>query len=347
MQYEIADIPRGNNDKFANIMPPFIAYGLVDGIHLPLTLGMENCLIPKFDPKEFSQILIDLKPAHFVGIPSHFEMLMEDKRMDGVDLSFIKNAGCGGDQVLSSLEERVNIFLKEHNCENMMRVGYGMTENAAMSIFDLNNDMTKVGRVGIPMQLMNIGVFDEDGNELSYGEIGELRITSPAIINGYYNNDIESEKVIVNVNGERWIKTGDFALIDEDGNVKIIGRKRIMFIRPDGHNVFPDLIKDYLAGCPIIKDVCVVGIKSKYNEHGKIPTAIVVLKDTSISEQDAKQIIFDYQSHLLGERDGAIDIRFRNELPLTSIGKVDVIRVASEEALIESDIDFDTLIAKA
>lgn len=346
IQYAKADIPRGENDRFANIMPPFIAYGLVDGIQLPLSLGMENLLLPKFDPHEFSQILMKYKPAHFVGIPSHFEILMDDPRMEGKDLSFIKNAGCGGDMVSSSLEERTNRFLAEHHCSNMMRVGYGMTENAAMSIYDLNNAMTKVGRIGIPMQKTTVGVFDEDGNELGYNKAGELRISSPAIINGYFKNEQETANTIIEVSGERWIKTGDYAEIDEDGNVKIIGRKRAMFIRPDGHNVFPDLIRDYLIGCPIIKEVCVVGIKSRHHSHGKIPTAIVVLKDVKMNHDEAKKVIAEYQSHLLGERDGAIDIRFRNELPMTPIGKIDVLKIAMEENQHESDIDFDILTAR-
>ncbi len=346
IQYAKADIPRGYNDRFANIMPPFIAYGLVDGIQLPLSLGMENLLLPKFDPNEFSQILMKYKPAHFVGIPSHFEILMDDPRMEGKDLSFIKNAGCGGDMVSSSLEDRTNKYLAEHHCGSMMRVGYGMTENAAMSIYDLNNGMTKVGRIGIPMQQTTIGVFDEDGNELGYNQVGELRISSPAIINGYFKNEQETADTIIEVSGRRWIKTGDYAEIDEDGNVKIIGRKRAMFVRPDGHNVFPDLIRDYLAGCPIIKDVCVIGIKSKHNSHGKIPTAIVALKDGTQDKDKAKREILEYQSHLLGERDGAIDVRFRDELPMTPIGKIDVMKIEQEESQHESDIDFDVLTAR-
>lgn len=342
-QYSKADIPRGVNDKFVNIMPPFIAYGLVNGIQLPLILGMECTLLPKFDPDEFSQILKKMKPAHFVGIPLHYEKLMADKRSANLDLSFVKNAGCGGDVIPESLERAVNIFLKQHNCKHMMRCGFGMTENAAMSIYDTNNAMTKEGRLGIPMQKMKIGVFDKDGNELGFDEEGELMINSPAIIDGYYNNKAETDNTIITINGERWIKTGDRASIDTDGNVKFIGRNKSMIIRPDGHNVWPELIRDNLFGCPIVKDVCVVGITSKYNEIGKIPTAIVVLKDPNMDKEEAKKQILEYQSHLLGERDGAIDVRFRETLPLTSIGKIDAVKLTKEENKTLSEIDFATL----
>jgi long-chain acyl-CoA synthetase len=339
-QYGLADIPRGENDRFLNIMPPFIAYGLINGIHMPLSLGMELVLIPQFDPDEFSQIMKTYKPAHFVGIPMHFEKLMYDKRCEGMDLSYIQNAGCGGDAVPDSLEIEFNKFLKEHNCSNSLRTGFGMTENAAMSIYDLNNDMTKPGRTGIPMQRMNICVVDEDGNELGYDETGELMINSPEIIQGYYHREEETNKTIISIDGERWIKTGDNVSIDCDGNVKIYGRKKTMIIRPDGHNVWPDLIRDNLFGCPIIQDVCIVGVKSKYDSFGEIPTAIVVLKDGSMDKEEAKKEIFEYQSHLLGERDGAIDIRFRENLPLTPIGKIDSLLLTKEENKELSDIDF-------
>lgn len=343
LQYKVADIPRGKNDKFIDIMPPFIAYGLVDGIHLSLTLGMECVPIPKFDPNEFSTLLMKEKPAHVLGIPNHFEILMADKRIKNKDLSFLINAGCGGDAVPASLEKKFNDFLKEHNNTRMMRVGYGMTENSAMSIFDLNNNMTTIGSIGIPFQKMNIAILDEEGNECGYGESGELLINSPHIINEYYNNDEETKKTIVEVNGRKWIKTGDYATITSDGHVYIMGRKKAMFIRPDGHNVFPDLIRNNLIGCPIIANVCVIGVKSKYNDNGMIPTAVVVLNDNTIDKEIARQQIFEYQSHKLGERDGAIDIRFRDSLPLTPIGKIDIIRITKEENEILSDIDFDKL----
>lgn len=343
IQYGTADIPRGENDRFLEFMPPFIAYGLVNGIHFPLSLGMEDVLIPKFGPEDFYPLLKKYKTAHLVGIPLHFEKLMNDPRCKNFDLSFIKNAGCGGDVIPESLEIEFDKFLAEHNCKHKMRTGYGMTENAAMSIYDINDGMIKEGRIGIPMQKMKIGTFDEEGNELGYNEIGELRINSPEIITGYFNKEEETNKTIINVNGERWIKTGDYASIDEDGNVKIIGRRKTMIIRPDGHNVWPDLIRNNLFNCPIVEDVCVVGVKSKYDAMGEIPTAVVVLKDKNMDKEEAKKQIFEHQSHLLGERDGAIDIRFRDSLPLTSIGKIDSIKLTEEENKNLSDIDFYTL----
>jgi long-chain acyl-CoA synthetase len=342
-QYSMADIPRGKNDRFIDIMPPFIAYGLVDGMQLPDVLHMRSILLPDFNPYEFSTILKEYKPEHFVGIPLHYEILMADERCNGEKYPFIKNAGCGGEVIPVELEKAWNKFARDHGCPYMMRCGLGMTEHAAMSIYDINNKMTKEGNLGIPMQKMKIGVFDENGNELGYNETGELRISSEQIIEGYYNNEEETNNTIKVINGERWLLTKDNVSIDEDGNVKYFGRNKNMIIRPDGHNVWPERIAGLIYGCDIVKDACVVGIKSKHHLTGEIPTAIVVLNDQQMDKEEAKNIILEYQSHVLGERDGAIDVRFRESLPRTPIGKVDTLKVSKEENQVLSDMDFAVL----
>lgn len=91
-------------------MPPFLAYGLVDGVHMPLTLGMENILIPLFDPDKFADLLLKYKPNHFMGVPTHYEKLLNNKKMDGVDLSFLVTAGAGGDSCTVKLEKEINEF---------------------------------------------------------------------------------------------------------------------------------------------------------------------------------------------------------------------------------------------
>lgn len=342
-QYSLANIPRGINDTFIDIMPPFIAYGWVDGVQLPRILHMKSKLYPEFNPYEFSTVLEKDKPSHFVGIPLYYEILMADKRCKGKKYPWVKNAGCGGDTVPIELEKAWNEFANEHGIPYKMRVGLGLTEAAAMIIYDTNDEMTKEGNLGIPMQKVKIGVFDEKGNELGYGEVGELRICAEQIIEGYYNNEKETNNTIKVINGERWLFTRDNVSIDEDGNVKYYGRDKNMIIRPDGHNVWPERISSLIYGCDIIKDVCVVGVKSKHINIGEIPTAIVVLKNSKIDKEEAKNQILEHQSHVLGERDGALDVRFRDSLPRTPIGKIDVLKVAKEENKVLSDIDFATL----
>lgn len=132
--------------------------------------------------------------------------------------------------------------------------------------------------------------------------------------------------------------------MDEDGNVFIEGRIKNMIVRPDGHNVYPLTVASVLSECEFIDEAVVVGIKSKFGYEGTIPTAYVILKDGYEPSIEVKNAILEFQSHHLPERDGALDIRFVKEFPLTPIGKVDVKRIAAEEKEL-SDVNFEELAA--
>lgn len=330
--------------KFVDIMPPFIAYGFAVGIHLPFLCGFTDIIIPKFDPTKIGDTMLHHKPQHFIGVPSHFEHMLSDSKLQNADMSFLINAGVGGDSINPSKEMAINEFLKAHNCNNMLRVGYGMTENSSGSITDVNDPSTKIGSVGVPLVNNTVKIVNPETKEsLGYNQSGEIYITGPQMMKGYFKNDDETSKVFVHDElGTKWIKSGDYGHMDEDGNVFIESRIKNMIVRPDGHNVYPLTVASVLGQDQNIDEVVVVGIKSKYGYEGTIPTAYVILKEGIEPSEQVKQEILEFQSHHLPERDGALDIRFVKEFPLTPIGKVDVRRIASEETKL-SDIDFSEL----
>ena len=356
--YRNSAFKRETGDKFIDIMPPFIAYGLMAGIHLPLCCGFEDMIYPLLNPKDLGGIMLEHKPAHFIGVPTHFDYIMNDPRLDGADLSFIKNYGLGGDSLNPNKEEEINKFLKEHNSQTLLRVGYGMTENSAPTVTNVSNECTKISSVGVFLLGNNAKVVDpetgeeitnqklinpETGKQLPYSQSGEIYITGNQIMGGYFKNDEETKKVIVkDENGRQWIKTGDYGYIDDDGNLFIKGRLKKVIIRPDGHNVYPNYVAAVISKYDIIQNVCVVGLESIYNYNGTIPTAYVILKDKSLATEETKQWILQKQLENFPERDGVLDVRFVDEFPLTPVGKIDVDRIVREETRL-SDIDFDTL----
>ena len=97
-----------------DIMPTFIAYGVGMGLHLPLTIGMETILIPKFDANKMGELILKHKANHIIGVPSHWGSVISSKKMKNKDLSFIIAPTVGGDAMLTSLEEDVNKFLEDH-----------------------------------------------------------------------------------------------------------------------------------------------------------------------------------------------------------------------------------------
>lgn len=197
-----------------------------------------------------------------------------------VDLSFVKCAIAGGDKMSTEVERKVNAFLKNNNCSKKIQKGYGMTEMSS-GVVITTDKCNKEGSVGIPCIGTTAKIIDcETGQELTYGQQGELCISTPTVMLGYLNNEEETNKVIeVDKEGKKWVHTGDMAYIDEDGCIFIIDRMKRMIIRPDGHNVFPSLIETVIMGCKAVEKVAVVGMPDDKGSSGKWPVAHVVLKN--------------------------------------------------------------------
>lgn len=331
MQYAKLGVEVSRKQKFLNIMPPFIAYGIVLGIHMPLCLGLDDVLIPQLDPKKFPVLIKRYKPAHLAGVPMHYEQLRISPKIANLDLSFFQMTGCGGDGMAEGFEETINKFLHEHNCKYPITKGYGMTEISSAATTN-KLDLNKLGSVGIPHLKTTVAIFEVGtDNELAYGEDGEVCMHAPTMMLGYYNNPTEEEKVLLkHRDGKVWIHSGDIGHMDSDGFLFINGRLKRMIIRPDGHNVWPSQIENIILRFPNVKECSVVGLPNPENQNGKIPTAFIVLEDNEISKDAFVQNLDAFCREHLPERDCALAYRFIDALPLTSIGKVDY-RVLEKE----------------
>ena len=324
------DIGKERQESFLGIMPPFIAYGLCCGIHGPLSVGNRIVVIPNFKPENFTKLVLKYRPNHFIGVPSFFDKLASYEKK--IDLSFIKCIIAGGDKMPVETEKKVNSFLARNNSTVRIHKGYGMTEMAS-GVAITTNICNKEGCTGIPLIGNNAKIIDfEKGQELTYGQQGELCISTPTTMLGYLNNEEETVKVIeIDGNGEKWVHTGDIAYIDEDGCIFIIDRVKRMIIRPDGHNVFPSQIENVIMNCNAVEKVAVVGMHDDKGSSGKWPVAYVVLKNEhKVSEELTRQEIIDLMNKKLPERDKAEKIFFIDDLPLTPIGKVDYIALEKQ-----------------
>lgn len=326
MQYELSGVPHGKREnKFLDIMPPFLAYGLVDGIHMPLSLGMQNILITKIVPEELAKTILKYKPNHFMGVPNHMEVIADSKEMEGKDLSFIITAGAGGDSTTIEQEKKFNSFAKSHNIPNMLQKGFGMTEGASAMISTLSNETNKLGSVGIPLPLNVVGIFESGTEiELPIGEKGEICICTPTMMQGYFNNSSETDKVIKkHSDGTKWIHTGDLGYMDKDGFTYHLNRIKRMIVRPDGHNVFPIAIENLLMTSDKIKKCIVVGVDSEFDTKGQYPKATIVLNDESINKEELIKELDEMCNNEFPERDVPYYYEFVQEIPKTLAGKDD------------------------
>lgn len=324
------------DDKFLNILPPFIAYCLCNGINMPLTLGLEVTIIPQWDVPDFPMILDKYKPNHVLAGPILWDYVTKS---DIRDLSYLKTPVSGGDALNEELEKRINDFFKKKNCKSKVAQGYGMTEVSSAAVFS-KQEANKIGSVGIPFIKNNVSIFDpETLLEKDIGEEGEIWISSPTIMKEYYNNNIATEELkITTIDGNNWIRTGDIGKIDLDGNLYIVGRMKRMIVR-SGNKIFPANTENIVLKLNEIDNCAIVGIDDDIER--KVPVIHIVLKKEIVeSKEEIVEKIKKIISDNLPEFNIPVKFVFRESMPLTSINKIDFKKLEQEE--LSDDIIIDS-----
>ena len=311
--------------KLMNVMPPFIAYGFACGIHLPLVLGFTVIIIPNLDPAKLGSLVLKHKPEHMFGVPTHYQQLASDPKLRDKDLSFIINYAAGGDSLSRGAEQTVNDFLAAHGARYPIAKGYGMTEvsSAATVAAGLDN---KPGSVGIPMVNTVVAAFEPGTDqELPIGQRGELCISGPCLMKGYYNKPEETAILLRrHPDGRVWAHTGDMGYLDEDGFVFLDSRIKRMIIRHDGFKVFPSMIENVVSRHPAVHQCSVVGCTDKDHVQGRLPFVYIVLKADTTAKK--KQVIRELErmcAEELPEYVQPVAYKFISSMPMTPVGKVD------------------------
>lgn len=311
--------------KLMNVMPPFIAYGFACGIHLPLVLGFTVVIIPNLDPAKLGSLVLKHKPEHMFGVPTHYQQLAADPKLRDKDLSFIINYAAGGDSLSRGAEQTVNDFLAAHGARYPIAKGYGMTEvsSAATVAAGLDN---KPGSVGIPMVNTVVAAFEPGTDqELPIGQRGELCISGPCLMKGYYNKADETAMILRrHPDGRIWVHTGDMGYLDEDGFVFLDSRIKRMIIRHDGFKVFPSMIENVVSRHPAVHQCSVVGCADKDHTQGRLPFVYIVLKADTTAKK--KQVIRELErmcAEELPEYVQPVAYKFISSMPMTPVGKVD------------------------
>lgn len=312
------------NQKFMDIIPAFSSYGIVASLHMPLSLGLEIVMIPKFDADKVGKYIKNYKPAHTLLVPAHYEKLMNSKEMaNGFDLSFFKTAGSGGDTMNAGLEAKLNGFLEEHGCKYPLSQGYGMSE-ASSAVSCCCNGNFKSLSVGYPLLTTTIGIFKPGTTEeLDYNEEGEICITGPTVMLGYFNNPEETEKVLIkHPDGKIWVHSGDLGYLDEDGYLFIKGRIKRMITRYDGHKIFPVQLEGIIGQHKAVESCAVVGVKDVNHAMGMLALAVVKLLPGT-DRIRAKEEIAAMIEHDAEERAKPAFMEFVDEMPHAGMGKID------------------------
>ena len=326
IQYKSLNANYNKGDTFLNGIVPFVAYGIVVTIHMPMCLGMTNIIAPILSPKEFTEFMIKYKPNHTITVPTYVEHFVHDRKADSMNWKCLKNLGIGGDYFPEQSEIYVNEFLKNHGSSSIAEKGYGMTENSSTAGVCLVG-VNKTNSLGIPLPLNTYGIFERGTDkELKYGEEGEICITGPTVMLGYLDNEEEEGKVIkIHSDGKKWIHSEDVGIIDEDGFLFFKGRYKRL-IPHGGFKLYPSYIEGVIMKHPNIDNCCVISIPDKV--YGASPEAHVVIKKDNVSElKKLKEELIKLCQDKLPSYSQPEDFIFEEDLPLTSVGKVDYKKV--------------------
>jgi long-chain acyl-CoA synthetase len=288
-------------------LPLYHIYAFTVHCMVLLETGNHNILIP--NPRDipgFIKTLQKVEFTGFVGLNTLFVALCAQQDFRALNFSKLKLTVSGGMALTkAAFDEWRNVT----GCD--VAEGYGMTETSPVVSFN-PSDNIKQGSIGMPVPNTNCKVIDDDGNDLPLGEAGELCVKGPQVMKGYWQRP---EATAETMTKDGWLKTGDVAVIGDDGYMKIVDRKKDMII-VSGFNVYPNEVEDIIVSHPDIIEAAAIGIPDvKSSEAVKV---FAVRSDPSLTEKD----VIDYARQNLTGYKVPRYIEFRDELPKTNVGKI-------------------------
>lgn len=279
------------------------------------TGGSAVLLEEKSDPLTIIQTLKKYKCRVFIGNPAIYKSLSGLNEVESGDFNFLKVCICTTDslseEVVQNFETKFKIKIIE--C-------YGPGEATCLSSLSPIDRVPKIGSIGLPIDGQEMAIWDNDNKPLPDGEIGEIVISGPNMMPGYYKKEEENKKIFVN----GWLKTGDLGFRDKDGYFFFSGRKKEVIIS-DGNTIYPKEIEELLYKHNEVLDCAIVGIPDKTNGEA-VAAFIVPKRDSSLSEKDLKIYL---GSKITGYKFPKI-IEFVSELPRTATGKIQKFKLIDE-----------------
>lgn len=309
-------------DTYLSCVPLFLAFGISGACHGPLSHRMELILAPDPKPATLGRIILKRKPNHIIAGRVQIDGFIQAAIKAKKDLSYIKSIMYGGEPISKTWEHNSLNILKEYGMDAPILNGYGMTECSACILVAVK-DCDGL----FPLGNVNVKITDSDNpsRELEYNTKGELCLSSDTLMIGYFQNEVETDKVVYEENGQRWLRTQDIATVSTDGTIHLTGRiKRIYHkLSPEkvGVRVYPMRIEETLTEHELVKQSAVVGIKDDVLAYRSVAYIIPSVK--GINENDMKQQLQKHCMANLPDSHQPDEYIFVDKFPITRAGKVD------------------------
>ncbi|MFJ7788441.1 long-chain-fatty-acid--CoA ligase FadD1 [Pseudomonas sp. NPDC096925] len=289
-------------------LPLYHIYAFTFHCMAMMLIGNHNVLIS--NPRDLPAMVKELgkwKFSGFVGLNTLFVALCNNEAFRALDFSALKITLSGGMALQLSVAERWKAVTGCAICE-----GYGMTETSPVAAVN-PSEANQVGTIGIPVPSTLCKVIDDNGNELPLGEVGELCVKGPQVMKGYWQRE-EATAEILDSNG--WLKTGDIAVIQPDGYMRIVDRKKDMIL-VSGFNVYPNELEDVLAALPGVLQCAAIGVPDE--KSGEVIKVFIVVKPGMTVTKE--QVMEHMRDNVTGYKVPR-QIEFRDALPTTNVGKI-------------------------
>ena len=296
------------DDVLLGALPLFHSFGQTCTMNSAVSVGATVTMLPRFDPDKALEIIDRDKVTIFQGVPTMYNAMLHSASCDNADCSSLRTCMSGGAAMPAEL---MRAFEEKFGC--IILEGYGLSETSPVASFNHPDRERKPGSIGTPIEGVEMQVWDDDGNEVAQGEVGEIVIRGHNIMKGYWNRPDANKEAITE---DGWFRTGDIAKMDEDGYFFIVDRKKDLIIR-GGYNVYPREIEEVLYEHPAVREAAVVGIP--HSELGEEVGAAIALKEGAETyEAEVREFVrsqvaaYKYPRH----------VWFVDELPKGATGKI-------------------------
>ncbi|GAC1435986.1 MAG: long-chain fatty acid--CoA ligase [Ktedonobacteraceae bacterium] len=294
------------------VAPFFHSYGATVGMNLSIYAAATMVLVPRFNASDIVKLIRQYHPTLFPGIPTMYLALLREVGKHTDYLGSVKYCISGA----APLPAKVQTDF-EHVTGGKLVEGYGLSEASPVTHCNPLTDNRRSGSIGLPLSNVDCRILDLDtGKQTPVGEIGEIVVKGPNIMQGYWNRDEETKAIFTE---DGWMRTGDLGKMDEDGFFYVVERKKDMIIA-GGFNVYPREVEEVLFEHSAVSEAAVAGVPDEY--RGETVVAFVVLKAGKTPSEELRRDILAYcKQHLTAYKVPKI-LEFRDSLPKSLIGKV-------------------------
>ena len=302
------------DEIFMGALPFFHVFANTALLNHAMVTGASIAMVPRFEAGQVLETIGQYRTTGFPGVPTMFQALLDHPKLAQTDVSSIKVCISGGAPMPAPVHNRFEEVTGVRVVE-----GYGLTESSGVVSANPYDGLRKKGTIGqVVMGTEVIFLDKEDPSKLAAdGEPGELAVHGPQIMRGYWNRPDSDADIFVTRDGKRYLRTGDVAVMDEDGFLSIVDRIKDM-IAVGGFKVFPSQVEDVLLENEDVKEALVIGVPDAY--LGERPRAYVTL--AAGSHATGAQLA-EWLNARIGKHERVESIVIRDTLPKTMIGKLD------------------------